>query len=1297
MDTSASIAPPGKPAPFFQRSDWIAGLLTFLVTLAVYAWTMPPTVTLEDAGELAVAADYLGVPHQPGYPIWSLLAWFFQWIFGFIKFNGQPNPAWGVSLMSACFGAIAAGILAMVMSHSGRRMLDGFGERKPTEKGNFAWMGGALAVTVLVCLFITVTGVPSSLDPAKPTPMGGGQVFLRAIAMGTAAMALLYAGVSVVTGYFLSNRERPEWTSLLIPLGRQSAVFTGGALGLLLYVGLWTGNAQAKWLALGLLAAIPLVEFLLDRFGGPDASSGRTFPAAFVSAATATGACLLFALSPTVWSQSNIVEVYSLNTFFMASVMMATYMWLWHPERDRLLVIGAFLFGLGLTNHQSLIFMLPFMLLVIGTRDIKLALNAMVLVLLLMAAASMGSCWKISGQVAEFKAQLAAMSPFSADYRQLADQVQRLAEKNRTGLLFSLGVSGVVMLGYHLARKGVSVVTLALFYAGASMAFAASPFAEEIGNVQNLESSAGKWVVFTIGLAVMCSPLLFARTAPERFRIWLKLYAVLGAILLGLSFNLYMAFASEQNPPMNWSYARTFQGWMHSIKRGQYEKIEPDKNLARTLHQLNMGEPHRQYYLKTAETSLKGRLRDEQLDARLRYKGERLDAELKRLEDQYQTDLAREGARLYHENKFFFFDQVGAFFYQTANTETTHKFSMVNQYSVAFSLLGLVPFLFVFRTGNLFRHWLGATAVLFLFLSVVFVVFQYPNLDVQDLFIKRVQYIQAYGIYGVWIGYGALALAYLVWRVVPVNALPVGAAAALAVVMPWHELNKDANDDLHLQTLGASNMKGHDFGWQFGYYQLKGGPGIDEELKPGEPPRPDPSYPPAMEPDAIFFGGTDPGRFVPTYMIYSADVRPDVFLITQNALADNTYMNVMRDLYGEQIWIPAQSDTNDSFREYMTKVQTGEIDAGAELSTEGGKVSVSGVQGVMHINAILSRKIFDRNKHKHAFYVEESYPIPWMNPYLTPHGLIMKLNAEPTPVTPDLIRKDFEFWRWYIARLKRQPGFAEDVIAQKTFSKLRSAIAGLYAARGFPRQAEEAFRQALDLYPLSPEAAMRMALVYIQTQRVYDAQVIAERLLASDPGNKTIQDFLRNTSLMKVSDRQRKALESQIRLKGFDAASGMKLAQIYGAMGNTTRLASVTRRLISEPALRLEPRQFMELNSIAEMNKQWRLQRDINTAWSQRQPNNGQPLVELAVVELRELGAKKGAPECFKHLQRAVQLGGDPIRKYILDDTRLDVLRGTAAADKQFQAFIMGGRPAAAPAAAPASPKAPGSSLSTPF
>ena len=60
-------------------------------------------------------------------------------------------------------------------------------------------------------------------------------------------------------------------------------------------------------------------------------------------------------------------------------------------------------------------------------------------------------------------------------------------------------------------------------------------------------------------------------------------------------------------------------------------------------------------------------------------------------------------------------------------------------------------------------------------------------------------------------------------------------------------------------------------------------------------------------------------------------------------------------------------------------------------------MSVHGVGGVMKINGILCRWIFDKNKDKHAFYVEESYVIPWMYPYLEPYGIIMKINHDPLP------------------------------------------------------------------------------------------------------------------------------------------------------------------------------------------------------------------------------------------------------------------------------------------------------------
>jgi hypothetical protein len=165
-------------------------------------------------------------------------------------------------------------------------------------------------------------------------------------------------------------------------------------------------------------------------------------------------------------------------------------------------------------------------------------------------------------------------------------------------------------------------------------------------------------------------------------------------------------------------------------------------------------------------------------------------------------------------------------------------------------------------------------------------------------------------------------------------------------------------------------------------------------LEATEEPLPNPLFPAAMGPDAVFFGGTDPGRFVPTYMIYSARVRPDVFLITQNALADNTYMATMRALYADQIWMPTTDDSAQSFKIYVDEVNAGKRPRNAELVVENGRVQVSGALGVMEINGILCEMIWRNNNFRHAFYVEESYPIQWMYPYFTPHGLIMKLNNE---------------------------------------------------------------------------------------------------------------------------------------------------------------------------------------------------------------------------------------------------------------------------------------------------------------
>src|SRR5690606_13308907 len=92
------------------------------------------------------------------------------------------------------------------------------------------------------------------------------------------------------------------------------------------------------------------------------------------------------------------------------------------------------------------------------------------------------------------------------------------------------------------------------------------------------------------------------------------------------------------------------------------------------------------------------------------------------------------------------------------------------------------------------------------------------------------------------------------------------------------------------------------FGYWFGHDMFTP-PFADEN---GEPLYPE------MARNAVLFGGTDPGRFNPTYMIFCESFIPpskkprdpdfdrrDVYLITQNALADQTYLHYIRAHYNK--------------------------------------------------------------------------------------------------------------------------------------------------------------------------------------------------------------------------------------------------------------------------------------------------------------------------------------------------------------------------------------------------------------
>ena len=94
--TSATEAsPPTQPGSALGL--WI-GLIVLLIPLIVYIYCLCPTIFVGDAGDFITAAYTLGIPHPPGYPVYTLLGY----VFTHLPIPGGISaPAYRMNMMSA--------------------------------------------------------------------------------------------------------------------------------------------------------------------------------------------------------------------------------------------------------------------------------------------------------------------------------------------------------------------------------------------------------------------------------------------------------------------------------------------------------------------------------------------------------------------------------------------------------------------------------------------------------------------------------------------------------------------------------------------------------------------------------------------------------------------------------------------------------------------------------------------------------------------------------------------------------------------------------------------------------------------------------------------------------------------------------------------------------------------------------------------------------------------------------------------------------------------------------------------
>ncbi len=497
-------------------------------------------------------------------------------------------------------------------------------------------------------------------------------------------------------------------------------------------------------------------------------------------------------------------------------------------------------------------------------------------------------------------------------------------------------------------------------------------------------------------------------------------------------------------------------------------------------------------------------------------------------------------------------------------------------------------------------------------------------------------------------------------------------------------------------------MGTHDFGYQFGYRMFCPGGGY-----------------PDMEKDAVLFGGTDPGRFVPTYMIFcESRVKPqhryqsphmpeskgsdfdrsDVIIITQNALADGTYMNYIRNHYDfsrpnpddpktlekayREPWqrsvfkwgwnaldrkndfpktpirIPAPDDSARAFQQFVAEVQNGTRPNLGDIVIQDGRVQVTGALAVMEINGILAKNIFDWNKDKHAFYVEESYVIQWMYPYLTPAGVIMKINKEMLPppsqdgkLWQEIVAKDKAYWDKLTKEFTDREEFRRNADAKKSFSKMRSAIAGLYLYRGMIDEAKYAFRQSIELCPESPEGNFRLAELCMNQRKYADARALIAAYLKIDEYNTSAKGFLDQITDIENMDMRREELLTKLNKGGgADLKDIIELMTIYARLNLHVELVRLSDLVMSNSKAPAECyfQVGMILSSIRQTDKALAaFRRYVAVA-----PRDPRGLVEVGWLSIMNGKTNEG----YDFWRRAVEVGGEATRTQLRSEQRFQGL-----------------------------------------
>lgn len=271
----------------------------------------------------------------------------------------------------------------------------------------------------------------------------------------------------------------------------------------------------------------------------------------------------------------------------------------------------------------------------------------------------------------------------------------------------------------------------------------------------------------------------------------------------------------------------------------------------------------------------------------------------------------------------------------------------------------------------------------------------------------------------------------------------------------------------------------------------------------------------SLRPGMVYLGGTDPGCFIPTFLNDTAEAEPHVVL-TQNALADSSYLQYLSFLYGDQFANLTHEDQQAAMDAYLADYRA-RLAHDQQFPEEPKQVlggenvngdNASGQVSVMAINERLVEMLLQKNPNL-SFALEESFPLKSTYPEATPLGPLMELHPSDGQgiLTSDAATQSLDYWQSTAQQVLSDPQ-ATGADWTKAYAKMVESQGNLFASHNLNGQAERAYQLALQLSPSLSEAVFGYVDLLQHENRTPEAVAIAQVAAQASPDNRQLQDLV---------------------------------------------------------------------------------------------------------------------------------------------------------------------------------------------